>query len=164
MESAPAIEFCPFLGVPDARGRNFTFPHPGHRCYAKRREAEIELDYQAGFCLSAAHTSCPRYIEAMTPKEVPAQPARARRSGGEEPLPDFRAAATGLAELRPLFEPTEDAEPAAIHAEPQPEAPVWSEPEDDAALGSPEPVDDERVAAHVAAASPLSPEGPEAHE
>ena len=91
MDAQPVAQSCPFLGLPDDRATHFTYPHPGHRCLAKRRAAEIELDYQAGYCLADSYTTCARYEEGL------------RRGGAPIPV---RAAATGLADAQPVRDPT----------------------------------------------------------
>lgn len=55
---APA---CPFLGLAADRHSRFTYPHPGHRCFATKHPATSDAGRQATFCLSLDFTTCDRY-------------------------------------------------------------------------------------------------------
>ena len=55
---APA---CPLLGLAADRRSHFTYPHPGHRCFAKKNAATTEALLQSTYCLSPAYATCDRY-------------------------------------------------------------------------------------------------------
>ena len=52
---------CPALGLADDRRSHFTYPHPGHRCFAKGDAAKADPRRQATFCLSPEFASCDRF-------------------------------------------------------------------------------------------------------
>ena len=52
---------CPLLGLAADRRSHFTYPHPGHRCFAKRRPTTTDARRQAAYCLSPGYTACDRY-------------------------------------------------------------------------------------------------------
>ena len=52
---------CPFLGLAHDRRSHFTYAHPGHRCFAKKRPTTIDPGHQRVYCLSADYLSCDRY-------------------------------------------------------------------------------------------------------
>jgi hypothetical protein len=53
---------CPLLGLAADHRSHFSYPHPGHRCFAGRRPAPTDAAYQARFCLTAGYASCVRYV------------------------------------------------------------------------------------------------------
>jgi LysM repeat protein len=55
---APA---CPLLGLAKDSRSHFTYPHPGHRCFAAERPATTDARRQATYCLSPAYSACDRY-------------------------------------------------------------------------------------------------------
>ena len=55
---APA---CPLLGLAADPRSHFTYPHPGHRCYATKSAASADASRQATFCLGPGYTACDRY-------------------------------------------------------------------------------------------------------
>jgi hypothetical protein len=55
---APA---CPFLGLAADRRTHFTYPHPGHRCFAAGGPATTDAQRQAAYCLSPQFITCERY-------------------------------------------------------------------------------------------------------
>jgi hypothetical protein len=63
---APA---CPFLGLAADPRSHFTYPHPAHRCFAKKRPATSDVQRQATFCLSLDFTTCDRY-PARSPSDA----------------------------------------------------------------------------------------------
>ena len=74
---APA---CPFLGLAADRRSHFTYPHPGHRCFAKQNAATTEARRQSTYCLSPNFTACDRY-RAWQGR------AESGRPGGPKPTP-----------------------------------------------------------------------------
>jgi hypothetical protein len=58
---APA---CPYLGLAADPRTRFTFPHPGHRCFAAGHAASADARRQTTFCLSLEYPSCDRYQAA----------------------------------------------------------------------------------------------------
>ncbi len=52
---------CPLVGLAADRRTHFTYPHPGHRCFAEGRPAPTDAAYQARFCLTAGFWTCIRY-------------------------------------------------------------------------------------------------------
>jgi LysM repeat protein len=55
---APA---CPFLGLVVDRRSRFTYPHPGHRCFATKHPATTDARRQVTSCLSLDFAACDRY-------------------------------------------------------------------------------------------------------
>jgi len=62
-----ATDLCPWLGTADDKEIRHAEASEAHVCHAQRRPAEIELDYQARFCLGAAHRTCSFYSEPAAP-------------------------------------------------------------------------------------------------
>jgi hypothetical protein len=71
---------CPLLGLFADRRSHFTYPHPGHRCFAGEHPATTDARRQATYCLSLDYTACDQY-------EVVRRPVHA----GEGPEPRPRA-------------------------------------------------------------------------
>jgi LysM repeat protein len=73
----PDPPWCPLLGVVTDRRTHFTYPHPGHRCFAKGQPARIGAEQQSAYCLSAAFPTCARFDPsaldpaASEPRSVP---------------------------------------------------------------------------------------------
>ena len=57
----PDASACPLLGLVDDPRTRFTFPHPGHRCYAGSPPSAIAPGWQATRCLSSVFATCDRY-------------------------------------------------------------------------------------------------------
>jgi LysM repeat protein len=70
---------CPFLGLVADRRSHFTYPHPGHRCFAKDRPVPTDAGRQARYCLSGDYTDCDRY---------PARQVLPRAGAGPKPRAD----------------------------------------------------------------------------
>jgi LysM repeat protein len=68
---APA---CPLLGLAADRRSHFTYPHPGHRCFAKDRPASTDAGRQARYCLSLGYTTCDRYPARQVPVRAGERP------------------------------------------------------------------------------------------
>ncbi len=90
---------CPLLGLAADRRSHFTYPHPGHRCFATGRPATTDARRQATYCLSPGYTACDRYRAWQGPVEsrptprtqatrrTRATPDAGAGSGSIEPLP-----------------------------------------------------------------------------
>jgi hypothetical protein len=52
---------CPYLGLASDRRSHFTYPHPGHRCFATDHPATTDARRQATYCLSPGYPACDRY-------------------------------------------------------------------------------------------------------
>ena len=84
-----ATDLCPWLGSDDDRDLRGMEAHEAHVCYAQEPEADIELDYQAQFCLVGAHRGCQFYREPSAPPP---------------PRPSFpRTTRTAMVPCRPVF-------------------------------------------------------------
>jgi hypothetical protein len=57
----PDAPVCPQLGLAVDRHTRFTFPHPGHRCYATAAPAVVEPSHQATYCVTLSFVTCDRY-------------------------------------------------------------------------------------------------------
>ena len=57
----PDAPGCPLLGLAVDRRTRYTFPHPGHRCYASGSPTTIEPGHQSTYCLSLEFMACDRY-------------------------------------------------------------------------------------------------------
>ena len=68
IRDAPA---CPLLGLAADRRTHFTYPHPGHRCFATEHPATTDARRQATYCLSLDFTTCDRY-RAWQARQSPA--------------------------------------------------------------------------------------------
>jgi LysM domain len=66
----PDAPACPLLGLAADRRSHFTYPHPGHRCFAREHPATTDARRQATYCLSRGYTACNRYQTRQRP--VPA--------------------------------------------------------------------------------------------
>ena len=92
----PDPPWCPLLGVVTDRRTHFTYPHPGHRCFAKGQPARIGADQQVAYCLSAAFPTCARFDPsaldptASEPRSVPISPI--------EPTPAVNPVASAAAQ------------------------------------------------------------------
>ncbi len=92
---------CPYLGLPDDPRSHFTFPDRAHRCWAKKKPADIDPGYQASFCLGESHTACERFRSAERPLPAPARLLTVSRAVA----PDVAATAAATTPLS-LREPT----------------------------------------------------------
>jgi len=63
----PDAPGCPLLGLAIDRRTRYTFPHPGHRCYASGLPGTIEAGHQSTSCLSFEFTACDRYRARQRP-------------------------------------------------------------------------------------------------
>lgn len=57
----PDAPVCPLLGLAADRRSHFTYPHPGHRCFATEHPATTDARRQVTYCLSPGYTACDRY-------------------------------------------------------------------------------------------------------
>lgn len=57
----PDSPVCPQLGLAVDRHTRYTFPHPGHRCYATAAAVVVEPSHQAAYCVSPSFVTCDRY-------------------------------------------------------------------------------------------------------
>lgn len=64
-------DICPWLGIESDSEVRHAQPSPAHVCYAQKRAADIELDYQTVFCFTDEHSTCRFYREPQKPA-VPA--------------------------------------------------------------------------------------------
>ena len=79
----PDASACPLLGLAADRRSHFTYPHPGHRCFAKKHPATTDARRQATYCLSLDFTSCDRY-RAWKARRSPSAPGTGPKpSGGQ---------------------------------------------------------------------------------
>ena len=56
---------CPLLGLEGDRRTHYTFPHPGHRCFATQPPRTTVPDRQSGYCLSGDFARCDRFVAWM---------------------------------------------------------------------------------------------------
>lgn len=77
--------FCPHLGIRDGTDSHFGYPSRANRCYRTGEPAKIDLDHQDSFCLDAAHTTCPIFLNpparlepSLEPILTPEAPRRPR--------------------------------------------------------------------------------------
>ncbi len=68
-------DLCPWLGTLEDRQTRYAQPTEIHLCYAQKRPAEIDLEYQAQYCLTEQHRSCRFYDEPPPP--LPPEPRSA---------------------------------------------------------------------------------------
>ena len=52
---------CPFLGLAGDSRSHYTYPHPGHRCFATGRPASADARRQTTFCVTPGYAACDRY-------------------------------------------------------------------------------------------------------
>jgi LysM repeat protein len=76
---APA---CPYLGLADDRRSHFTFPHPGHRCFARDRPTDVDARHQKLYCVSLDFIGCDRY-PASQDLAVPSERPGLRTPAGQ---------------------------------------------------------------------------------
>ena len=57
----PDTPACPLLRLAADGRSHFTYPHPGHRCFATEHPATTDVRRQATYCLSLDFTACDRY-------------------------------------------------------------------------------------------------------
>jgi LysM repeat protein len=72
---------CPLLGLAADRRSRFTYPHPGHRCFAKGHPAAADARRQTTYCLSVDYPKCDRFRAWSSVPETkrppgPSQPDR----------------------------------------------------------------------------------------
>jgi LysM repeat protein len=94
---APA---CPFLGLVNDRPSHFSFPHPAHRCFARKKAAEIDAQRQQRYCVSWDFPRCDRFPSSAiaapsSSREPPANPAE--RLESLVPTEENRTASAGIA-------------------------------------------------------------------
>jgi hypothetical protein len=77
----PDAPGCPLLGLAADPRSHFTYPHPGHRCFAKNRPAATDASRQATYCLSFDFAACDRY-RVWKARRSPAAGARAKPTAG----------------------------------------------------------------------------------
>jgi LysM repeat protein len=65
---------CPLLGLAADRRTHFTYPHPGHRCFAKGHPTTADARRQAAYCLSLDFATCDRYRAWLSIPESKRQP------------------------------------------------------------------------------------------
>jgi hypothetical protein len=53
---------CPLLGLAADRRSHFTYPHPGHRCFAKAHPATTDARRQTTYCLNVDFPTCDRFL------------------------------------------------------------------------------------------------------
>ncbi len=72
-----AADICPWLGTDTDPEIRYAEPDDVHVCHAQEPVAEIELAYQARFCLEEAHETCPFYRSppAASPEPRSRKPA-----------------------------------------------------------------------------------------
>ena len=68
------VPACPLLGLAADRRSHFTYPHPGHRCFANGRPAPTDAGRQAAYCLSLDYTTCDRYPARQVPAPAGERP------------------------------------------------------------------------------------------
>ncbi len=74
-------DLCPWLGTADDKEVRHADASEVHVCHAQTRPARIKLDYQARFCLLAAHRTCTFYSEPPAPSVPEAPKAEADEVG-----------------------------------------------------------------------------------
>jgi LysM repeat protein len=52
---------CPFLGLAGDNRTHYTYPHPGHRCFATGRPVSADARRQTTFCVTPGYAACDRY-------------------------------------------------------------------------------------------------------
>ena len=65
----PDAPACPLLGLAADRRSHFTFPHPGHCCFATEHPATTDARRQTTYCLSPSYTACDRYQARQRPTQ-----------------------------------------------------------------------------------------------
>jgi len=81
------MDLCPWLGTDQDHETRYLEPARAHVCYAQERPADVELDYQARFCLTDKHRTC-RFYREPPPPPAPLTPGKVEDEFG--PLPgDF---------------------------------------------------------------------------
>jgi LysM domain len=58
----PDAPACRLLGLAVDRRTHYTFPHPGHRCFATKSPGTTKLDRQSAYCLTARFDACDRFL------------------------------------------------------------------------------------------------------
>lgn len=58
---------CPFLGLRLDRDTRYGFANEGNHCHRERSPRSINLDYQAGVCLTSGYLNCPIYLHSGAP-------------------------------------------------------------------------------------------------
>src|SRR5207253_7641455 len=105
------------LGLPDDRPTYCTFASPGHRCFTEKRPSEIELAFQARYCLTSMHPLCSRYVAATGQVRAATRTTSAdpEPSSGLEPTAALASAAETVPSLELVAAP--EMEPAALTSE-----------------------------------------------
>jgi hypothetical protein len=52
---------CPLLGLEGDPRSHFTYPHPGHRCFATDHPRTADVGRQTTYCLSDQYVNCDRF-------------------------------------------------------------------------------------------------------
>ena len=87
---------CPLLGLVTDRRSHFTFPNPGHRCFATGRPREADARRQTTYCLGPDYSSCDRYRARSEQGQAAAQRTESSREPGDAQSP-VAATAPGTA-------------------------------------------------------------------
>jgi hypothetical protein len=85
----PDAPGCPLLGLAADPRSHFTYPHPGHRCFAKNLPAATDASRQATYCLSFDFAACDRYPRLESPAES-GRRGQSQANGGQIGLVDDR--------------------------------------------------------------------------
>jgi hypothetical protein len=78
----PDAPVCPLLGLATDRRSHYSYPHLGHRCFAKGRPATTDAGRQATYCLSSGFSACDRYRAWRGPVASGRQREEQRPAGG----------------------------------------------------------------------------------
>ena len=82
----PESGACPLLGLASDRRSHFTYPHPSHRCFARKKPATTDARRQVTYCLSPDFKACDRF-RAWQSVEAPGQPLNDRPAEHARALP-----------------------------------------------------------------------------
>lgn len=75
---------CPFLGLEGDSRSHYTYPHPGHRCFASGRPVNADARRQTAFCVTPSYAACDRY---KAREHSPQATGRSETQGGTRPAP-----------------------------------------------------------------------------
>jgi hypothetical protein len=87
---------CPFLGLAGDSRSHYTYPHPGHRCFATGRPANADAHRQTAFCVTPEYAACDRYqaLQRSDQQSRVRWPGRSPRTPAEAAAPGPTIAAT----------------------------------------------------------------------
>ena len=79
--SHPDPPACPLLGLAADPRSHFTYPHPGHRCFASGHPGTADAHRQTAYCLSPDFPKCDRFRKWLALPDTKRPPTPSQPQG-----------------------------------------------------------------------------------